>query len=797
MKKRIIAALLVLVMTVLALASCGFDLAQEDLTSYTDGKFDIKAFMTALKNIEIEDGEYTTNADTNKLIIDSDIYNGIASGVITNIGTAGTDDNKDGKLEDGKIGATDVVYYCYYITYTDKDGVEHQFKRDQMDEAAIKASSTSASHVINLGKYTPKDKFATALAEALKATAEFKTYSSNNTKVNVKKTDTIAISYTLKVTEGDKVTTNKASYEFVDLSDANNELAVKLASYIGKDGTVFKVGDDKVKFPVDNYSNDNKTTTNSFVLESDGVKKEYSDIAVKFVVDKNCEPIKLSFKLESSLGKLEFDELHNTGAEVTSATLDKDTEVVYNIFPVYRVEVPESGAAAIIEHVYASKLESLLKTPASSFAYGSTVNKALNEVLQSEDFKNADKDMTAKELVEALVRIYKSDYSRNANLKALSEKASKANEELDKAIAAEKEAKTAWEKATEAADKETKKKAYDDAKAVTAAKQTETDKAEDALENAKKYAIKDMISMIVAAKKDDTTLADEMIKVLTEELEHSRKEAYDKDIQDKIKKEVYKLVDESVKVTSYPEKLVDEFYDHIYDSYEYTFYNGNYTASGSSTSTQSNYSYYKGDFDAFLMAQTKAKDKDGIKDAITKEAQNYIEPLIKVYVVAKALDSYDFGGGKTADALLKEFVQKDIELGLPGYKAYPFANESLSDKENADYAAKLEENAEAARENALEIAEHFFIDKEGFKAYKKSLGAKSYRYQEQTYGETNLKANLQISNLFDLLLSANQSVTVDNDEQHVHTEINYVDGLLDYRLIEYSIVEDKAEDKAE
>ncbi len=781
MKKRIIAALLVLVMTVLALASCGFDLAEDDLSVYTEGEFDIAKFMAELKKIDIEDGEYTTDKATNDKIIASDIYVGIANGLITSIGTAGKDDDADGKLEDGTIGANDVVYYCYYITYSEtKDGntVVHQFKRSELNEATMSASATKNSHVINMGEYNEKDSFAKALVAALKD-KELKAYSMDSTKNAVKATDVICISYTVKGT-GEGAITEKASYEFLDLNDTENALATALKGYIGKPGTTFKVGEAKVLVPTAEYSETNKTTTNKITVGD----KEYSDIKVEYVVDKMGEEITFEYKLESSLGTLAYDELHNT-AGTTSKLLDKDTTVTYHILPVYRLDVPASSASALVEYVYGSKLSTLLTTPSSSFAYGSSINRALNELLADEEYKNDTK--TAKDLTDTLAKLWKEDFSDEAfaSLKTLADAVKTANEAVDAAIKAKNDAP--------AADKP--------------AKEEEIVKAEEALEKAEadldkalKEAIRAEIAKLIAAKKGDKVLGDEMMKTLDEDLRHSRKEAYDSDISSKIGKAVYKLIGDMVKVTSYPDDLVKEFYDHLYDSYEYTFYNGNYSSTSSTTGTQSNFSHFGGDFNAFLKETLKkagfltsdleAQGKKGIKAAITAEAKTYVEPLIKIYVVAQALDSYDFGG-KTADAMLTEFVQMDIDAKLPSYTAYYFKNDDISDKENKKLEDKLLESAEAAREAALENAEHFLLDKEGFKAFKKRLGSKSYRYQEQQYGEVNLRANLQVTNLFDLLLSTNMNVEVDEEEEHVHSEVKYIerDGKLfhDYRLIEYKV----------
>ncbi len=842
MKKRIIAALLVLVMTVLALVSCGFDLAEEDLTVYTDGTFDAAKFMEALKKIEIEDGEYTTDAAINDLVIKSDIYDGLATSIIADIGTAGKDDGEEDKLKEGTIASTDVVYYCYYITYKDENGKVHEFKRSEMNESTMSSSTTSAAHVIRLGTYTT-DKFQKKLAEVL-AGKDIKTYaySMDSTKnATVKVTDIISVSYTMVETVDNKKVTYKAVSQFIDLSNESDELAKALADSINGGNAIKVDSSNAVKFPVAGTTN---STTNKLTVGN----KEYSDIKVEYIIDsKGSEILIEDFELEDTLGtNLPYNELYDTASTPSSVTLDKGKKVTYHIYPVYRVEIPEAEnvANAIIRYVYASKLSTLLddSSSSSSFAFGSTVRTALNEILNDAEYKYTEGDTTktAKELTGIIAKLWKSDFSDEAfkSLKDLSTAVSTADTEYnkkitaektakeayDKAVAAEKTAKEAWEKAAEA-DKAAKKEAYDAAVADTAAKktayndaETATDNAEkavddakDALETARLAAIDAEIAKLTKAKKGEDVLGTKMTETLDEELRHSRKEEYDADISDKIAQAVFDVIDEMVKVTSYPEKLVKDFSDHLYDSYEYDYYNGKY--SSSSSTSQSNFSYYqdKGKLDGFLKAELKeagyltsdleSKGKEGIEAAINKEAEHFIEPLIKIYVVSKALDNYDFSSynyGKTADDVFVAFVNKDIEAKLPSYWSYYFNDDEISAKDNERIKEKREKSAEEYRESALESASHFFIDKEGFKAYKKSLGAKSYRNMEQSEGEINIRAELQLNNLFTLLLSTNQSVDVDEEEEHVHTEVNYVevDGKKyhDYRLIDYKIVDSTASD---
>ena len=105
MKKRIISLILVIVMASLTLISCGYSYAKDDMSQYASFET-IDAFKAALKELAIEDGDYTTDPETReKKVIDS-IYSELAS-VAKNAGE---------KKYEGTVGAHDLFYYNYYCT---------------------------------------------------------------------------------------------------------------------------------------------------------------------------------------------------------------------------------------------------------------------------------------------------------------------------------------------------------------------------------------------------------------------------------------------------------------------------------------------------------------------------------------------------------------------------------------------------------------------------------------------------------------------------------------------------------
>ena len=141
MKKRIVALILTVVMSLLALSSCGsFDFVEEDLSDYAS--FNVEEFKAALQKIEIEDSEFTTNADTRKALVAAKIYNTIVDKII-----AQTDE--DEQVKSGVLGAGDVLYFVYYA----KDADGNVFFGSDMNESTITASSTKANHVVRLDDY--------------------------------------------------------------------------------------------------------------------------------------------------------------------------------------------------------------------------------------------------------------------------------------------------------------------------------------------------------------------------------------------------------------------------------------------------------------------------------------------------------------------------------------------------------------------------------------------------------------------------------------------------------------------
>ena len=223
MKKRIVALILTVVMSVLALTSCGsYNFAKEELTY---ASFNYDDFKAALKAIEIEDGDFTTNEETRKNLVASKIYNAVADKII-----AATYES-DRKTE-GELGAGDVLYFVYFA----KDAEGNTYFTSEMKESAITASSTKANHVIKLGETNEENELLKALKESLEK-VDIKDYiysmvtatDLTSDELAVKEGDVLVISYSrsyVKTEDGKELSVNEsAAYETIKLDNSNAFLA--------------------------------------------------------------------------------------------------------------------------------------------------------------------------------------------------------------------------------------------------------------------------------------------------------------------------------------------------------------------------------------------------------------------------------------------------------------------------------------------------------------------------------------------------------------------------------------------
>ena len=205
MKRRIIGMLLVAVMLIGSLVSCGYSYEKDDLSKYAT--FDKDAFEKAISALVIEDGDFTKDADTRADKVIDTIRKALAK-------KADTDDKKT----EGVIGEYDTFYYCYYGTIT-VDG----------EEKVIFASSMKQSSATNF-------QFGLKGTEGLQAKIEaaFKDYDltekaySTTTSGKAESGKIAYISYTVEYDKDGKSVTENYENVRVTLGEGS-DVAKKLA----------------------------------------------------------------------------------------------------------------------------------------------------------------------------------------------------------------------------------------------------------------------------------------------------------------------------------------------------------------------------------------------------------------------------------------------------------------------------------------------------------------------------------------------------------------------------------------
>ncbi len=754
MRNKIIALALTVVMSVLALASCksSYNYTEEDLGSYTS--MDVEAFKTALKNLEIEDADFTGIESVRQKKVIANIYASLASYAKSN----------GDKKTDGEIGKNDVLYYAYYATYT-IDGKEYvvytdDAKTDYMKETASPKNSISLSQIDVEDEKA--DKFSVALKNAILAlfeegkTEDDRKVSAYETVIksgtSVKKADKVTpeydfiyVSYTRK-NETDDIT-EVTSFEKINLKDTENKLVAKLldsATTLSVDKNV-EIGEDK------------KT---EFTLEIDGKTYKYSSMKVLYAVKSEGKAlVSFDYTPFTAEKKTEPANLHVDGSTIT---IPKDKALTYYVYPVYYYEVSDMDAKSIITEVFAKNV---------------SVNSI--DIFASEEYKNGDK--TVKELVYELVKIYSSDETKKydeATKTAEKEKESKETAMSSANTAYEAAKKVVTDKGANATEAE--KEAENKAKEAYEAAKTAYDTAEKAYETAKNAQKTDAAKKadeILAAKKEGADAIDAVVvEQYKESVYHSLKEAYDSAIVDNIGKAIWTLVQNSVKVTGHPEKLLNEAVERLKDEYEKDFYTG--TVDGK-TNSESNYTANKGNFDTYLMKKLGASTVDAIPEKLEAEAIKRLDPIIKLYVASEAL----------------------VDAGIASnYKLYINEN-SFIFGEDADTFYLFSSNNETNKTFALYCADNFMVDDDVLKKFKEVYGEAIYEDYLDNYGESNFRTSLQANNFYDCLLAAKLSeksedtISKDSDGKettttHIHGEYAYTGEGVEgdaYKINFYSI----------
>lgn len=809
MKKRIIATILLLVMVLATFASCGsYKFSDEkNFDEYAYVK-DYEAFLAALKNIVVEDEDFAITANRDQLV-KLDIYGDLADVFYK---------DADRKLTEGEIGDTDVAEYYYYCTVT-VDGKEYTFDYAKM----LTASSMKLPLIDEDSEEISKKIKETLNAATLVKDGNYKVITSSGT--TVKNGETIVVSYTeswakynagndTQNPDGTSDKDVKVSYAVITL-DTTKALDYHLVN--GK-----KTGE--TTHDTANRPSIGTNYKKTFSLEStdgEGVKTvtTYTDFTIHGRIDKVENGSTFDYKLTE-------EKKVNVNGVTEEITLAKDTVVTYHVYPTARVEVPmDVTAEQIVRHILGKNIKSSSVTIFASedeVKYTYTVmdydryaedegdhkkgdikydadGKIQYVETKGEDGQVVTKEATLKEIVDALAKEYAND-------------ATKAYAEVE----AVKTAKAAYDAAEEAyktkeTEYNTAKAAYDAAKKVVDdAGENATQEQKDALaaaETAKKDAetakstantAKNNAKTALTKAQDDTKAAkvevltlhllgctrvdgENTVTVLADIEEAYTKQTYrnletthDTNLTEKIGKAVWDVIVENVEIKlDHPalEKVIKRYTDHLYEQYEYDYYKGKETDSVTGTSV-SNYSKYDS-LEEFMVAKLEIKSADKIDEKLAENAKEILKDQLIVYAAAKALDV------NNADANYRSWIEAS-EADLK--KMYEHSINHDGDMDADEVTEKVNE----AYQSALDSTDDLLVTNKVFKEYKKELGRAQYNLYVDSYGEENLRMNLQFSKLMSFLLYTDYEADENADHEGEY-KVAYADGKLAYRFIEYKL----------
>ncbi len=331
MKKRIISLILVTVMLMLSLASCGYSLATDDLSKYSSYSKD--EFDKIFESIEIEDGDFTRDEETRIKKVADSIYKQLIS-------AAGTE-----TIKEGAIDANDVVTYCYFaeIEVTEKDDTDKEVKKTVIVNASNMKTGSAAKLELGYSDLTDLSNLNAAIKAEITKIEKIEDYlysTKSSTGSTYKEGDVAYISYTVKPTDKD-TSTSYSNVKVILKSDADNGIHNEVVAKL--------LADENKKIA---------TTVSSF--ENEDETKKYSNLKVNWVVNEITEgegeeattkepafltiPVKLTEKTTF------------TATDATKHDVAKDSEVTYYVYLVSCTKVKELSASVILDEFYGSSI---------------------------------------------------------------------------------------------------------------------------------------------------------------------------------------------------------------------------------------------------------------------------------------------------------------------------------------------------------------------------------------------------------------------------------------------------------
>ena len=677
MKKRIISLILVVVMLLLTLCSCSFNYEKKNLTKYAS--FNATEFEKALLSLVIENGEFGTDEDARWIQVADTIFSALA-----------TDKGTDDKIFEGVATKYDVIYYGYYVTATIKDK-EHTLFNDAMNPSKPTSVQLGLADTEGLAK----------LVEELLSGKDIKDYIYEATVDGTAKEGAkVYLSYTKTYSVADvdsegnpvldsdgnpklkevKVTVNYGTATLPTLPAPEENEGTQTAA----EGDTTEGGTEGDKTP--EVPETKKSFLEMLVGQKVGTVKDYKvtenidgeDVEVSYT------GIKLHWFVEkegAEIGTVK-DKTYTATKTVTDVegnSVDlKDAELTYHIYPMFYVDVTDEDKleADVI-------LKKLLGTDTDADGSVEDSEKGSLEIFTSEEYKLGD--ATLKVLVEKLIIAYNELAKAESELKKAEDKAAK--EESEKTEESTPKAQDA-EDTTEGEDTTEEKK-----DAVTLAKEKVAEKQK---------KVDELVVSVKAATNGEKTVGEVLVDEYKEAVYDNLEAGYKSEIKENLAKAVFELAEKYITYTGkLPRSAVKEAYERIENVHKYNFYQGNYKPTGStttgSTSTQKNYSVYKGNYDAYLRVALElptTATKDECKAKMTEQAEKAVRELILVYTLA------DYFGDEVAlTKEQKQSVKNNIYVIYMGIEESDLLhamqldnvmNHILEEKEEDDYVEDTE-----------------------------------------------------------------------------------------------------------
>jgi hypothetical protein len=814
MKKRIIATILLVVMVLGTLASCG-SYKFSDEKNFGDYAYvtDYNALLTALKNIVVDDVDFAIDETERLETVKDQIYGKLADVLVKNASS---------KKTTGTVGTYDVVDYYYYCT-VEVDGVTYKFDYAKMVGSASQMKlplyDKSEAGSVNKGIY-----------DALKgAELTEDTVRKLITAGTVKNEKTYIVSYKVKSEDldasGNTVASEEettVSYEIITIDTA------KALDYFLVNGK--KTGEsshDTANRPSIGTSSSNvktfelETTEN---LAAGATKKvtTYTDFTIHCQVEK--EGTEKTFTYTNENEREITTAIANGETKLQTITVPAEAVITYHVYPAARYEFTTTDVTA--EQIVRDILGSAIKANSISIFSDEDLKytyKVLDYVRYTEaegDHKVGDikydadgnieyvvtkddagaeitKEATLKEIVEALVKEYANDatkaYAEVEAVKTAKAALDAATEELKAKEEAYNTAKAAYDAAKKAVDDAGDNATDEQKTALTNAETTKTDaenaktaattaktNANSALTKAQNDTKKAKVEVLTrhllsgTRTKDEATVnaTDDIVAAYTKDNYATLEAAHDEALTKAIGKEVWEIFEANVTVDLDHKDLkstLKKYKDTLYEQYEYQYYKG-------ATNNASNYSQYDS-VEEYIKAAIKKETGKTVLDVdktLTEMAKDSLKDQLIVYAVAKALVDND------ADANYATWIAENKEEWEAMYKhSYEHNDSELSDEEIQE---KFDEYYEAVENEAANL----LVTNKVMKEYKKEVGRAQYNLYVDNYGEENLRMTLQFTRLMNFILYTDY--TEDTHAAHDgEYKIAYSGNKIAYRFIEYKL----------